>query len=372
MAEQPADGRQGGEQPERRRAAGGVSLAEEGSDELPALLAIAVGIAVIVVILGGTTFDWRAGGEPSSGDAAVGETEEATTGTTEAEPPEDEAGEAEAEGIAEADLQGLAGQFPELGISAAGGIITLNGEVADEVQRSEVVAAAGAVPGVTEVDDQLTIAASEGAAVDVAASQASIVLSGTVPDQAIADEILTRAQAIYAEEQIDNQIAIDDRAGPPVMITVSGSMTDEVLYNQVLTGFDGIIGIEPIDAAGLELQESNELESSLNALEAIQFSSGSALILSESEPILDQAAEFLLANPDVAIEIGGHTDSVGEPGGNQTLSQARADAVRAALQQREVANEMVSRGFGETRLKHDPDDTPEKQQENRRIEFRIL
>ena len=30
------------------------------------------------------------------------------------------------------------------------------------------------------------------------------------------------------------------------------------------------------------------------------------------------------------------------------------------------------RGFGESRLKVDPDDTPEAQQTNRRIEFRIL
>ncbi|MEL7158716.1 MAG: OmpA family protein [Actinomycetota bacterium] len=374
----------GDEEPERRKAAGGVSLAEEGGDELPALLAIAVGIAVIVVILGGSVFDWRTGtvdvgtgtetvddgaatDEAADTDEAEG-TDEETTATTEA----DDEPQPAPEGVADADLEALNGRFPDLGITAAGGVLTLTGEVADEAARSEAVAAAEALPGVTEVDDQLTIAATEGAMVEVAASQAAIVLSGTVPDQAFADEILSRAQAIYSEDQIDNQIQVDGNAGPPVAVTVTGSTTDEVLYNQVLTGFDGITGIDPIDASGFQLEDSNELESSLNTLEPIQFASGSAQILPASEPVLDQAAEFLTANPDVSIEIGGHTDSIGEPGGNQTLSQARADAVRDALLSREVGNEMVSRGFGETRLKHDPDDTAEKQQENRRIEFRIL
>jgi outer membrane protein OmpA-like peptidoglycan-associated protein len=54
------------------------------------------------------------------------------------------------------------------------------------------------------------------------------------------------------------------------------------------------------------------------------------------------------------------------------LSQARADAVKAALEERGVTNELIAVGFGEQRLKISPDDTAEAQQANRRIEFRIL
>ncbi len=43
----------------------------------------------------------------------------------------------------------------------------------------------------------------------------------------------------------------------------------------------------------------------------------------------------------------------------------------AALQARDVTNEMTAVGFGERRLKIDPDNDPEAQRTNRRIEFRI-
>ncbi|MEM8923965.1 MAG: OmpA family protein [Actinomycetota bacterium] len=364
MAENSTDTRAIDDEPERRKAAGGVSLAEEAGDELPALLAIAVGIAVIVVILGGST--WTSSRSQAPEVAAVVE----ETTTTEA-PADEEAEEAQA-GIDDAALAALAGAWPDLGISAEGDVLTVSGEVADEAERDEVLAAAAAIPGVSEVIDELTLAPVAGSEVDVEASQAQIVLSGTVPSQELADELFARASAIYAEDQIDNQLVVDDGVTPPVAITITGATTDDVLHRQLLAAFDGIVGVGPITTDGFELQESTELESSLNTLEPIQFTSGSAQILPDSEPILDDAAEFLTANPDVSLEIGGHTDSIGDPVGNQTLSQSRADAVLAALQARGVENDLVARGFGETRLKEDPDDTAEKQQANRRIEFRIL
>jgi outer membrane protein OmpA-like peptidoglycan-associated protein len=55
------------------------------------------------------------------------------------------------------------------------------------------------------------------------------------------------------------------------------------------------------------------------------------------------------------------------------LSEARAQAVFDALQARDVTNDLRPRGFGETRLKVANDENdPAAQQENRRIEFRII
>ena len=363
------------DEPDRSTPGRGVSLAEEGGDDLPALLVIAVGIAVIVVLLVWSGYDTTA--TTSTAAPAVSETTEAhgdddeEAETTEADAEE----EAEVDAPAELDLAALGAAVGLAGVSlsADGGVVTATGEVADEAERAEVIATLGEQPGVEQVIDELTIAApaAETPAVAVAASQASIVLEGTVPSEEVEAEMLARAGAIYAEDQIDNRLVVDAATTPPVAVTVTGSVTDPTLHAGVSAAFDGIDGVDSVDASGFLLEESSEVEASLNSLDPIQFSSGSDVILPESEPILDQAAEFLNANPDLQIEIGGHTDSRGSDEANQALSQARADRVLAALEARGVTNEMLARGFGESRLKENPDDTAEAQQANRRIEFRI-
>lgn len=358
------------EEPDRSKPGRGVSLAEEGSDDLPALLVLAVGIAVIVVLLVWSGYDTT----PAITTAAP------AVETTEAhgdDEDETETTEAEAEAPESADLDlvalGAAVGLAGVNLSADGGVVTATGEVADEAERAEVISTLGAQPGVEQVIDELTIAAPDVVTPEVAitASQASIVLAGTVPSEDVAAEMVTRASAIYAEDQIDNQLVVDGATTPPVTVTVTGSVTDPTLHAAVGGAFEGIEGVDSIDASGFVLEESSEVEASLNNLEPIQFNSGSDVIVAQSEPILDQAAEFLNANPDIQIEIGGHTDSRGSDEANQALSQARADRVKAELEARGVTNDMAARGFGESRLKEDPDDTEEAQQANRRIEFRI-
>lgn len=360
----------------RRRRPAGVPLADEGPDELPALLAIAVGIAILVV-----TLIW-----PSIAPGGDG----ADMAETAANQVDEEIAEEEVEEMVEevADLAAIEAGLLGLGLTGIDGIelgmngsvVTATGEVPDEETRSQVIQYLSAQPGVDEVVDQLTVAAAEaeeeaetaGETGDatITAAQTSIVLTGVVPDQATADQIVERAASIYSEAQVDNQLTVDEAVSAPTTINVVGSLTDEVLYNQVAEGFGDIEGVE-VNTDEFALEASGELEAGLNGLEPIQFASGSALILAESEPILDEAAAFLQANPDAVLEIGGHTDSTGSDESNQVLSQDRADAVKTALEERGVTNELTSVGYGERRLKVDPDDTPEAQQENRRIEFRL-
>lgn len=347
---------------ERRR---GVALADEDQDELPALLAIAVGIAILAVTLVWPTIA-PSNDDDTSSTAAVAE-----------EPVEEDVAE-EADAPALPDVPAMLAGLGALGLTgidlnADGNIVTATGEVPDETARQEALDFLADQPHVDDVIDNLTIAeatAPATAAVDVAAAQASVVLTGTVPDEATKQAIFDRAAAVYSEAQVDDQLVVDPDAEPPVGITISGTMTDDVLFNQITNAFNDLDGVE-VDNE-LVLEESGELESSLNSLEPIQFASGSDIIDGASAVVLDEAAEFLNANPDVAIEIGGHTDSVGSDESNQTLSQARADAVAAALGERGVTNDITAVGFGERRLKINPDDTAEARAENRRIEFRIL
>lgn len=351
----------------------GVALADESPDELPAFMAFAIGIAIITIALLWPSIRDQSvsGGTETEAVAAEAEAEEVAEETEEAEGPEDTEAEVALPDLElfEAEL-GLAG----LSLSADGNVVIAEGDVPDEVTRDTVIGYLQSQDNVDSVEDRLTIAAvpvveSE---VSATAAQASIVLEGTVPDEETRAALVERAVAVYSEPQVDDQLVVDPTAQPPVTVNILGSMTDEVLFNQVRTAFDGMDGITVGDAS-ITLEESSETEASLNSLEPIQFASGSAVVEASSQAILDDAAAFLNADPTVAIEIGGHTDSIGGAEANETLSQDRAESVRAALVERGVTNEMTAVGFGERRLKVDPDENdPEAQATNRRIEFRIL
>lgn len=356
---------------------GGVPLADEGADELPALLAIAVGIAILFIGMIWPTLRDDATHRGGSGEDAAMVQEDPETVEEEPETAEEPETVEEDPALERPDVPAIQGlldtELAGLNASADGRVVTLSGVVPDAATAEALVAQVEAQPNVDSVDNQLEIAPAAGAAVTATAAQVSIVLEGTVPDEATREAIVARAIEVYSEAQVDDQLVVDDSVGSPVSITLTGSMTDPVLYDQVQAAFADLDGVELSDSSSFALEESSDLEASLNGLEPIQFASGSAIVQPASESILEEAAELLTANPDVALEIGGHTDSLGGDEANQTLSEARAQAVLDALVQRGVTNDLSAVGFGERRLKVSPDeDDPAAQQENRRIEFRII
>lgn len=126
-------------------------------------------------------------------------------------------------------------------------------------------------------------------------------------------------------------------------------------------------GTDPLVADVLRIEESGNI-----VLEGINFVTNSANITPDSESTLTKALNTLRTNPQLRVEIQGHTDDVGNDAANQRLSEARANSVRDYLVQRGIdASRMTTRGYGEgTPLV--PNDSPENQAKNRRIQFKVL
>lgn len=125
----------------------------------------------------------------------------------------------------------------------------------------------------------------------------------------------------------------------------------------------------------LNIPTPEECETQLNAIlgeQKLSFAPGEAVIEPTADgPLAQLETKLDLCNRAV-FEIGGHTDSQGSEGGNQSLSLERAEAVRAALVARGTApSQLVAEGYGEVQPISD-NGTEAGREANRRITFTLL
>ena len=108
------------------------------------------------------------------------------------------------------------------------------------------------------------------------------------------------------------------------------------------------------------------------ALRNVFFETGRFVLLPQSEYELDKVVELLQQNKSLKVELGGHTDNVGQPQANQKLSEQRAKAVYEYLVKKGVdASRLIYKGYGETKPVAG-NDTEEGRAANRRTEMKIL
>ncbi len=104
----------------------------------------------------------------------------------------------------------------------------------------------------------------------------------------------------------------------------------------------------------------------------VNFESGKSSLSPESYPILVNAAQVLLSNPDMKVEIQGHTDNIGSESFNKKLSEQRAETVKRFLVAKGVADSRLSTvGIGSTSPVSN-NKTAEGRSFNRRIEFKVV
>jgi outer membrane protein OmpA-like peptidoglycan-associated protein len=107
-------------------------------------------------------------------------------------------------------------------------------------------------------------------------------------------------------------------------------------------------------------------------LRGVDFAIGSARLAPSSYPVLDSLARVLIANPSMAVEIGGHTDNSGNATANRNLSRLRAEAVRNYLIAHKVPfTRLVAKGYGSSQPLSN-DTSAAARSANRRVEIKPL
>jgi outer membrane protein OmpA-like peptidoglycan-associated protein/tetratricopeptide (TPR) repeat protein len=151
---------------------------------------------------------------------------------------------------------------------------------------------------------------------------------------------------------------------------------DEYLFHSEQVMFDTsyarethqmIVKLEKIPMPELDFKMSEPI-----VLQNVFFKTGSSKLDQKSFFELDRLVKLLTGQPNLKIEIRGHTDNVGSSELNQNLSTERAKSVYTYLVEQGIEPVRLSYiGFGMD-LPVESNDTPEGRQENRRTEFLIL
>ncbi|MBN1254741.1 MAG: OmpA family protein [Deltaproteobacteria bacterium] len=103
----------------------------------------------------------------------------------------------------------------------------------------------------------------------------------------------------------------------------------------------------------------------------VHFAFDSSELTSEGRAVLDQQIPSLKANPNMKVNLAGHTCSLGSEAYNQALSERRAKSVYDYLVANGIAAERLTMtGYGETRPAFS-NDTEEGRSQNRRVELII-
>lgn len=120
--------------------------------------------------------------------------------------------------------------------------------------------------------------------------------------------------------------------------------------------------------------EANAMFDKINAGEAlalyINFETGKSAIKSDSQNIVDELYKMLNGNPGLKITVEGHTDNVGNAASNKTLSEKRAESVKAALVSKGISADRIrTAGYGQERPVAD-NATEDGKAKNRRVEIK--
>ncbi|MGB0423524.1 MAG: OmpA family protein [Flavobacteriales bacterium] len=205
-----------------------------------------------------------------------------------------------------------------------------------------------------------------------------MILKGQVltKDGSIPENAEVNLKYIQSKEAQKIQLNTDDGSyaavvnierGEDVVVQVKG---EDIAFNTHLV-VDKEEKVQP-DVIKLDLVKENKAKNTPFLIPDIFYHTSSSDINRESMIILDEFAEYLVANPSITIEIRGHTDNTGGEADNMALSMDRAFEVKGYLEKMGIAGRRIkAKGYGESKPVGD-NNTTEGKAKNRRTEFVII
>ncbi|MFC0132441.1 OmpA family protein [Massilia eurypsychrophila] len=226
-----------------------------------------------------------------------------------------------------------------------------------------------------------------------------IVASGMLADDASKAALLARLRQVFGTERVVDQLTVGPVAAPPnwneYLAKLVGPNLKLVSHGQLKVDGSAVSLRGDVASEPTRLQIATDLAASLNpnytvnnglrvaaseqsvldaalANRIIEFESGKATLTDSGRAILDQMSVALLKLKDKKVELIGHTDNAGARASNLSLSQARAEAVKAYVTAKGIKAESIAvSGEGPDRPVAD-NRSADGRARNRRIEFKVV
>jgi OmpA-OmpF porin, OOP family len=201
-------------------------------------------------------------------------------------------------------------------------------------------------------------------------------VKGIVRDKATRQPLLAKIELINLEKnETESLVESDSISGQYLIVLTQGAEyalyvnKKHYLFQSLNFNYSEVSDFEPI-TLNIDLEKAKE--GTIAVLQNIFFDVDKYELKEKSKTELQKISRFLLDNPNVRVEISGHTDNSGSATYNKQLSEKRAQSVydylvRNGLDQKRL----TTKGYGPDQPIAD-NATEEGRQRNRRIEFKII
>ena len=226
-----------------------------------------------------------------------------------------------------------------------------------------------------------------------------VVVSGTVPDEATRQSVLTKAREVFGNERVVDQLGVGKLVAPPNwssylqgiispdlkqvshgqisisgnVIEIKGEVGNEAVRQQIVSDMSTRLNKTYTVRNSLRVVAAGQDQVDLAlASRTIEFEPGNSSLTASGRQTLELLAPLLLRLSGRSFEVTGHTDGIGSRPQNIALSAARADAVKVYLVGKGIVAEKINTAGAGPDRPLAGNDTADGRARNRRIELRVV
>jgi OmpA-OmpF porin, OOP family len=199
-----------------------------------------------------------------------------------------------------------------------------------------------------------------------------VIVEGVVASDAVKSQLLEAVRAVYGAPRVTDRVTVDAGVGALGGAVLTGEVGSEKAKSEAgeraQRGLGSAIKVDNRLRVAAAAVQQRELKALL-AGKTIEFESGQAVLRPIGIKLLDELVPVIQQDKTTRVEIHGHTDNLGDPAFNKALSEARAkETIRFLVSRGVAAERLTAAGYGAEQPIAD-NATADGRQQNRRIDF---